>query len=124
MRETLAAVARQERRWLAVIMVSDGDPAEHRQTAEAARAQGIRYVLSRNLGMLLEVARLPYAALVDEQGVLVAKGLVNSREHLESLFEARLRGHASLQEFLQDKAAGAEPAAVLGKPEERQRNHA
>jgi methylamine dehydrogenase accessory protein MauD len=48
------------------------------------------------------VARLPYAALIDPQGVVRAKGLVNNREHLESLFEAERRGVASLQEFLAD----------------------
>jgi hypothetical protein len=29
-----------------------------------------------------------------------AKGLVNTREHLESLFEAKERGVVSIQEFL------------------------
>jgi methylamine dehydrogenase accessory protein MauD len=46
------------------------------------------------------VNRLPYAVLLDGAGVLRAKGLVNSREHLESLFEARERGVASLQDWL------------------------
>ncbi len=122
LKETLAMIAQQERRWLAVIQVSDGDPAEHRRAAEEARAQGMRYVLSRNLGLLLEVGRLPTAALVDEQGVLIAKGLVNSREHLESLFEARRRGYASLQEFLRDRGM-ARPGRE-GEEEERQRDHA
>jgi hypothetical protein len=46
------------------------------------------------------VEKLPMAALIDSRGVLRAKGLVNSREHLESLFEAHARGVASLQEYL------------------------
>ena len=45
------------------------------------------------------MSRLPFAALIDEQGVLRARGLVNSREHLESLFEAKRLGVASLQEY-------------------------
>ncbi len=122
LKETLAEIAHEERRWLSVIQVGDGDPAEHRGAAGEARARGMRYVLSRNLGMLLEVSRLPTAALVDEQGVLVAKGLVNSREHLESLFEARRRGYASLQEFLRDR--GMVRPGRDGKEEERQRDHA
>ena len=122
LKETLAEIARQERRWLSVIAVSDGDPAEHRVAAEEARAHGIRYALSRNLGVLLEVSRLPTAALVDEQGVLVAKGLVNSREHLESLFEARREGYASLQDYL--RARGITRPRDAAEDRERQRDHA
>ena len=46
---------------------------------------------------------------VDERGVVLARGLINSREHLESLFEAKRLGVASIQEYLehqrQDRAA-------------------
>jgi hypothetical protein len=38
---------------------------------------------------------------VDDHGILRARGLVNSREHLESLFEAKRRGVGSLQEFFE-----------------------
>jgi len=34
---------------------------------------------------------LPYAVLLDDQGLVRAKGLVNNREQLESLFNARPR---------------------------------
>jgi methylamine dehydrogenase accessory protein MauD len=63
-------------------------------------------VVSAALGLSYQVSRLPFAALVDEAGVLRARGLVNSREHLESLFEARRLGVASLQDYF-DKAATA-----------------
>ena len=33
-------------------------------------------------------------------GVIRSKGLVNTREHLESLLEAEARGVATLQDFL------------------------
>lgn len=49
--------------------------------------------------MTYQVSRLPFAALLDEAGVLRARGLVNSREHLESLFEAKRLGVASLQDY-------------------------
>jgi methylamine dehydrogenase accessory protein MauD len=58
-------------------------------------------VNSAPLGMAFQVDRLPFAAIIDEQGVLRARGLINSREHLESLFEAKRRGVASLQDFLE-----------------------
>ena len=49
---------------------------------------------------------LPYAVLLDREGVVRAKGLVNSREHLESLLAAQEAGVASLQEFLVRRQAG------------------
>jgi methylamine dehydrogenase accessory protein MauD len=54
--------------------------------------------------MTYQVSRLPFAALLDAAGKLRARGLVNSREHLESLFEAQRLGVASLQEYF---ASGA-----------------
>jgi methylamine dehydrogenase accessory protein MauD len=59
-----------------------------------------RYILSRTLGLSFMVEKLPFAALIDKDGILRAKGIVNSREHLESLFEAQAKGVASLQEYL------------------------
>jgi hypothetical protein len=51
--------------------------------------------------MLFQVGRLPYAVLIDAGGVIRAKGLVNTREHIESLFEAMERGVESVQEYLE-----------------------
>jgi methylamine dehydrogenase accessory protein MauD len=90
---------RQERDWLSIILASDGNPAEHRQYVESNGLDGVPYVISAPLGMTYQVSRLPFAALIDEAGVLRARGLVNSREHLESLFEAKRLGVSSLQEY-------------------------
>jgi methylamine dehydrogenase accessory protein MauD len=90
---------KDERDWLDIILASDGDPDEHRQFALANGLGGVPYVVSAPLGMTYQVSRLPFAALLDEAGVLRARGLVNSREHLESLFEAKRLGVASLQEY-------------------------
>jgi methylamine dehydrogenase accessory protein MauD len=90
---------KDERDWLSVILASDGDPSEQREFVRANGLGGIPYVVSAPLGMTYQVSRLPFAALLDEAGVLRARGLVNSREHLESLFEAKRLGVASLQEY-------------------------
>ena len=60
--------------------------------------------LSTELGLLFEVAKLPFAVLLDREGVLRAKGLVNTREHLESLFEAEALGVGSLQQYLEGES--------------------
>ena len=90
---------RQERDWLDIILASDGSPDEHRDYVRANGLGGVPYVISAPLGMTYQVSRLPFAALLDEAGILRARGLVNSREHLESLFEAKRLGVSSLQEY-------------------------
>ena len=90
---------RDERDWLDIILASDGNTDEHRDYIRANGLAGIPYVLSAPLGMTYQVSRLPFAALLDEAGVLRARGLINSREHLESLFEAKRLGVASLQDY-------------------------
>lgn len=90
---------KDERSWLDIILASDGNPDEHREYVRANGLGSVPYVVSAPLGMTYQVNRLPFAALLDEAGVLRARGLVNSREHLESLFEAKRLGVASLQDY-------------------------
>ena len=95
---------RDERGWMDVILASDGDSAEQREFVSSQGLGGIPYVVSGPLGLAYQVSRLPFAALLDERGILRARGLVNSREHLESLFEAKRLGVASLQEYFSGAA--------------------
>jgi len=90
---------KDERAWMDVVLASDGDAREQREFVRAQGLDGIPYVVSAALGLAYQVGRLPFAALLDERGILRARGLVNSREHLESLFEAKRLGVASLQEY-------------------------
>jgi len=90
---------KDERDWLDIVLASDGNPDEHRDYVRANGLGNVPYVVSAPLGMTYQVSRLPFAALLDEAGVLRARGLVNSREHLESLFEAKRMGVASLQDY-------------------------
>ncbi len=96
----LTAMRKSEASWLEIIFASDGDEKEHREWLRARKLESWPYILSRQLGMTMQVAKLPFAALIDENGILCARGLVNTREHIESLFEAREQGVASIQEYL------------------------
>lgn len=100
----LKASRRDEQTWLQIVLASDGEPGTHREFARSHGLMIFPYVLSAALGMTYQVSRLPFAALVDESGRLRARGLVNSREHLESLFEAKRLGVASLQEYFAARA--------------------
>jgi len=95
---------RQEQDWLEVILASDGDRDEQRRFASEHGLLDVPFVISAPLGMTYQVSRLPFAALMDDAGILRARGLVNSREHLESLFEAQRLGVASLQEYFANHA--------------------
>ena len=110
---TLLRVAADETPRVRLLLASDGEPGEHRAFVREHGLDPAAYLLSAELGLRFQVAKLPYAVLIDEAGVVRAKGLVNTREHLESLFEASERGVASIQEFLEREHA----AAPLSRPE-------
>ncbi|MBV8854636.1 MAG: hypothetical protein JOY91_14580, partial [Sinobacteraceae bacterium] len=100
----LRSSQRAEQRWLEIVLASDGELATQREFVRTHDLGDFCYVLSAPLGMTYQVSRLPFAALIDEGGRLRARGLINSREHLESLFEAKRLGVASLQEYFTARA--------------------
>lgn len=100
----LKSIRASEDSWLRVVLASDGEQPEHLAFLRQAGLGDFDYVLSRELGMHLQIGKLPYAVLLDEHGTLRAKGLVNSREQLESLFTAMDLNVASVQQFLETHA--------------------
>jgi methylamine dehydrogenase accessory protein MauD len=96
----LKALQRDERRALSIVLASDGEQAEHLRFVAEQGLGGLPYVLSTDLGMGYRVSRLPYAVLLDRGGIVAAKGLVNSREQLDSLLNAHDLGAPSIQRYL------------------------
>ncbi len=96
----LKALVHDERRRLGVVLASDGEAPAHLGFVREHGLQALPYVLSTELGMSFRVSRLPYAVLLDKQGLVAAKGLVNSREQLDSLLNAHDMGQASIQHYL------------------------
>ncbi|MFA6031495.1 MAG: redoxin family protein [Myxococcota bacterium] len=92
------AAAEQDR--LAVVFASDGDEAAQQRMVMEQKLGEYPLVLSTELGLAFGVSKLPHAALIGPDGKLAASGLVNNREHLESLLMAQDLGVSSLQEFL------------------------
>ncbi len=101
----LRSVNTTEKDWLRVVLTSDGEQPEHLAFYEKADLKEFPYLLSSEPGMAYRVAKLPYAVLLDENGRIVAKGLVNSREQLESLFTAKEMGVASVQDYIEHQHA-------------------
>ena len=89
-------------------IASDGySPAAHRALVAEFGLKEADYLLSEELGRLYGVSKLPYAVLLDPAGHVTAFGIINSREHLESLFEARELGVASLQDYFASQGEAA-----------------
>lgn len=95
----LKSLRQQERARLRVVLASDGDLAAHRAFIDAQRLQEFPYLLSQEVGLAYQISKLPYGVLIDATGRVVTHGLVNSREHLESLLEAQDTGYASIQDY-------------------------
>jgi len=85
---------------LEVLYVGDGDSAEQKNLIERFGIDAKRFVNGPEIGLAYRVDKLPYAVLLDDEGLISAKGLVNSREHLESLIIAKESGFATLQSYL------------------------
>ena len=101
----IKSAAKAEAAWIDLILVSDGDRQDHAGYVSRHGLGGYPYVVSATLGKTYGVARLPYAVLIEEQGRIASMGIVNSREHLDSLFEAKERNVASIQDYMAKKSA-------------------
>lgn len=96
----LKSAQKAEKGWLDIVLASDGDAPKHEAFISGHRLDGFPYVLSSDLGMTYRVSRLPYGVMLDGEGTVRAKGLINNREQLESLFNAKEMGVASIQSYL------------------------
>ena len=84
-----------------IVLASDGGHQnEHSDYVNQQQLQDFPYVLSEVLGKSYGVSKLPYAVLIRPNATIASLGIVNSREHLESLFEAQALGVASVQDYL------------------------
>ena len=97
----LKSAARAERGWLQIVLVSDGPEQDHAAYIGSHGLEQFPYVVSEAIGRAYGVAKLPYAVLIGRHGTVAAMGIVNSREHLDSLFEANKHNVASIQEYMQ-----------------------
>jgi methylamine dehydrogenase accessory protein MauD len=107
---TARAMARDEK--LRLIFASDGEEVEqHARYVKDLRIGDYPYILSQPLGMKFAVSKLPFAALIGPDGALRSKGLVNTREHLESLVNSMESGIDTLQDYVRSlEDAPATPA--------------
>jgi methylamine dehydrogenase accessory protein MauD len=90
--------ARDERTEL--IFVGDDAPQMQRGLIERHGLESYLFINGPEVGQAFAVGKLPYAVLLDAEGEILSKGLVNSREHLESLVIAHEMGVRSVQDYI------------------------
>ena len=107
----ILSLARENAPDMQTVFASDGDHAEQLNMIAREKLSGYPFVLSADLGRAHAIGKLPYAVLLGTDGRLVAKGLVNNREHVESLFNAQTSTVATLQDFVAQRQRTAGAAA-------------
>jgi methylamine dehydrogenase accessory protein MauD len=98
--QVVRSFAQSERGGVGVVLMGDGDRPSHEALVAEHGLEGLPLVLSPIVGITLGIGKLPHAVLVDADGVVRSSGIVNSREHLESLLVAEETGYASMQDYL------------------------
>lgn len=91
--------ARDER--VDVTFVGDDETGVQKALVARHGLEAYPFVNGPEVGQAFGVAKLPFAVLMDADGVVLSKGLVNSREHLESLIVAHEMGIKSVQDYIQ-----------------------
>ena len=89
-----------KREKLDIVFVGDDAVEEQRAMIARLEMQGIPFINGPIVGRTFHVDRLPHAVLIGDDGTVLSKGLVNSREHLESLVTAHEMGVVSVQDYL------------------------
>lgn len=84
----LKSVSAHEDKWLNLVFASDGHESEHLEIIRDHDLRDYPYLLSMEVGMAYQISKLPYGVLIGPNGSVAAHGLINNREHIESLFEA------------------------------------
>ena len=83
-----------------LVFVGDDDAAIQRRMIAQQGLEDYAFVNGPETGLAFHVDKLPHAVLMDAAGTILSKGLVNSREHLESLVVAHEMGLRSVQDYI------------------------
>jgi len=115
---TAKSLAKAELNQIRLFFASDGeDLKQHKNYIHDLEIEDYPYLVSEALGMYYQVSKLPFAVLIDGNGILRSKGLVNTREHLESLIESMDTGIATVQEYVASKSESVKPETKLSAAE-------
>ncbi|MDG2249388.1 MAG: hypothetical protein P8N11_00970 [Gammaproteobacteria bacterium] len=108
---TAKSLIKSEQGRMQLLFGSDGEDLEqHKNYVKDLKIENYPYFVSQALGMSYQVSKLPFAVLIGADGTLQSKGLVNTREHLESLIESMDSGIATVQEYVKSQLDSTDKA--------------
>jgi methylamine dehydrogenase accessory protein MauD len=87
-----------------LLFVGDGVSGELITMAQKHDIELAQFANSTETALAYHVGKLPYAVLISPGGKIISQGLVNTREHLESLLTVAETGVGSIQEYLRARA--------------------
>jgi methylamine dehydrogenase accessory protein MauD len=83
-----------------VVLISSSDNKQHnRVLSQDGNLKSLPFLALPQLTPVLSIASTPYSIWVDSEGTVRAKGLTATLEHLESLWNARQLGVASINDY-------------------------
>lgn len=95
------AVSKKERSALETLIVSiSADERAVRDFVKRNKLLEVPCIISNELAKRYEIHGPPYGVLLDRDGVVRAKGLVNNLDHIESLINAAEIGYASSTAYI------------------------
>jgi len=83
-----------------LVFAGDDDVTAQRRMITQQGLEDYAFVNGPETGLAFHVDKLPHAVLMDAAGTILSRGLVNSREHLESLIVAHEMGLRSVQDYI------------------------
>ena len=89
---------------IGLVFAGDDEDAVQRKLVADAGLSAFPFVNDPLPGRTLAVDKLPHAVLLDAEGTILARGLVNSREQFESMMVSAETGLPSVQHFLETRA--------------------
>ena len=95
-----AAISLTEHEKIDLIFVGGGRSislSEHQNFAVEIGLENHYYLVSDTLSIHFGIHKVPFALGINEEGILVGKGLVNTREHLENLLKEKVSGVSASQ---------------------------
>lgn len=98
---------------LDLVFMGDGKSEAYEAMVTHYKMGAYPLINSTNIGMTYHIDKLPSAVLIKADGTIAAKGLVNSREHLESLVVADETGVTSAQDYIRQLQSAPEPQDVV-----------
>lgn len=95
-----------------LLLCMTADEALARHFVKRNKLHEIPCVIAGELSRQYLIFNPPHAVLLDREGAVAAKGVVNNLDHIESLLNAAEAGHPSVESYVRNLKGGEQVVAV------------